>query len=60
MLLNPKTKVARLRKVAPVELVLLHLETALEDLLGFRPANRGVRGDLLVMPGSEPTDGVTV
>lgn len=58
MLLNPKTKVARLGKVAPVELVLLHLETALEDLLGFGPANRDVRCNLFVTPDAELADGV--
>jgi hypothetical protein len=58
VLLNPKTKVARLGKIAPVELVLLHLETALEDLLSFGSANRDVRGDLLVAPDAELADGV--
>lgn len=58
VLLDPKTKVARLGKVAPVELVLLHLETTLENLLGFGPANRDVRGDLLVATDAELADGV--
>lgn len=58
MLLNPKAKVARLGKVAPTKLVLLHLETALEDLLSFRPTNCDVHGDFLVTPDTECTDGV--
>ena len=58
MLLNPKPKVARLGKVAPTKLVLLHLEAALEDLLGLGPANRDVHGDLLVAPDAELAHGV--
>ncbi len=58
MFLNPKPKVARLGKVAPTELVLLHLEAALEDLLGLGPANRDVHGDLLVAPDAELAHGV--
>jgi len=58
MFLNPKPKVARLGKVTPTELVLLHLEAALEDLLGLGPANRDVDGDLLVTPDAELADSV--
>ena len=59
VLLNPKTKVARLRKVASTELVLLHLEATLENLLRFRPTNRDVNGNLFVAPDTELTDSVT-
>jgi hypothetical protein len=59
MLLNPKTKVARLGKVAPTELVLLHFKAALEDLLSFRPTDRDVDGNLFVAPDTELADGVT-
>ena len=58
VLLNPKTKVARLGKVAPMELVLLHLETALEDLLRFGPTDGDVHGDLLVAADTKLADGV--
>jgi len=58
VLLNPKTKVARLGKVAPTKFVLLHLETTLENLLGFRPTNRNMDGNLFVAPDSELADGV--
>ena len=58
MLLNSKAKVARLGKVAPTKLILLHLETTLEDLLSFRPTNCDVHGNFLVTPDTELTDGV--
>jgi len=58
VLLNPKTKVARLGKVAPTEFVLLHLETTLENFLGFRPTDRDMDGNLFVAPNSELADGV--
>jgi hypothetical protein len=59
MLLNPESEVAGLGKVAPTELVLLHFETAFEDLLRFWPTNGNVRGNLLVAPDTELADGVT-
>ena len=58
VLLNPKPKVARLGKVAPTEFVLLHLETALEDLLGLGPANGDVHGNLLVATDAKLADRV--
>jgi hypothetical protein len=58
MLLNPKTKVARLGEVAPAELVFLHLETALKNFLGFRPTNRDMDGNLFVAPDTELADSV--
>ena len=59
MLLNTESEVAGLGKVAPTELVLLHFETAFEDLLSFWPTNGDVHGNLLVAPDTELTDGVT-
>ena len=51
--LDPETKVARLGKIAPAELVLLHLEASLEDFLSFRPTDCDVHGDLLVATNTE-------
>ena len=59
VLLDPKTKIACLGKVAPTELVLLHLEASLENLLSFWPTNRDVHGDLLVTTDTELADCVT-
>ncbi len=56
VLLDPETKVARLGKVAPTELVLLHFEAPLEDFLSFRPTDRDVYGDLLVATDTELAD----
>ena len=59
VLLDPETKVARLGKVAPTKLVLLHLESSLENFLSFRPTDRDVHGDLLVATDTELADCVT-
>jgi len=58
MLLNSKSKVARLGKVASTELVLLHFKTALKNLFSFGPTNRDVDGNLFVAPDTELADGV--
>lgn len=58
MLLDAEAKVARLGEVLALELVLLDLEAALEDLLGLGPADGDVRGDLLVTPDPELAHGV--
>ena len=58
VLLNPKPKVARVRKVFPSELVLLDFETALEDLLGLGTADGDVDGDFFVATDPERADGV--
>ena len=58
VLLNPKPKVACFGKVASMELVLFHLETALENLLRFGPTNCDMNGNFLVAPDTELTDGV--
>ena len=58
VLLNTETEVAGLGEVAALELVLLDLEAALEDLLGLGPADGDVHGDLLVTTDTELADGV--
>ena len=58
VLLDAEAKVAGLGEVAAAELVLLDLEPALEDLLGFGPADGDVHGDLLVTTDAERADGV--
>ena len=58
VLLDAKAKVARLAKVLPAELVLLHLEPALEDLLRLGPPDRDVHRDLLVAPDAKVPHGV--
>jgi len=59
VLADSETKVASLRKVALAELILLNLETALEDLLSLGPTDGNVDSDLLVTTDTEGTDGVT-
>jgi hypothetical protein len=58
VLLDAEPEVAGLGEVAADELVLLHLEPTLEDLLRFRPANGNVHSDLLVTPDPECAHGV--
>jgi len=53
VLLDAKAKVASLTKVAPPQLVLLDLESTLQDLLRLRPTNRHVHRDLLVTTDAE-------
>ena len=54
----PKAEVASLAEVALPQLVLLDLETALEDLLCLGSADGDVHGDLLVTADTEGSDGV--
>lgn len=56
MLLDPEPKVPRLREIPPAELVLLDFQPALEDLLGFGPADGDVHGDFFVTPDTERAD----
>lgn len=58
VLLDAKAKVARGREVALLELVLLDLEAALEDLLGLGAADRHVDGNLLVAADAKVADRV--
>ena len=50
VLLDPEPKVARLAEVLAPQLVLLHLEPALQDLLRLGPPDRHVHRNLLVAP----------
>jgi hypothetical protein len=56
--LDSKPKVARDRKVASTELVLLDFQATLEDLLGFGTADGDVHGDLFVTANTKGADGV--
>ena len=58
MLLDAEPEVAVIGEVAPLQLVLLHLEAPLQDLLGLGPPDGAVDGDLLVPPDAEAPDGV--
>lgn len=58
VLLDTEAKVAGLGEVLAAELVLLHLETTLEDLLGLGTPDGDVHGDLLVTTDTERADGV--
>jgi hypothetical protein len=56
---DTETEVTGLGEVALAELVLLDLETTLEDLLGLWTTDGDVNGDLLVTADTEGTDGVS-
>ena len=59
VLLNTKTEVARVGEVLLHQLVLLHLQTALQDLQSLLATNGRMDGDLLVTTDGEGTDGET-
>ena len=59
VLLNTETEVARVGEVLLHQLVLLHLQTALQNLQSLLATNGGVDGDLLVTTDGEGTDGET-
>lgn len=59
MLVNTESEVARVTEVSVLELVLLNLETFLEDLLGLLATDGAVHGDLLVTTDTETTDSQT-
>lgn len=59
VLSDTETKVASVGEVAATELVLLDLETTLDDLLGLGAADGDVAGDLLVTADTESTERVT-
>ena len=59
VLLDAKAEVARLGEVLATELVLLHLQPALEDLLRLGRADGDVHGDLLVATDAELAHGVS-
>jgi len=56
---DSESKVTGSREVLFLQLVLLDLQTTLEDLLGFGSSDRDVNGDLLVTTDTESSDGVT-
>lgn len=57
MLSNTETEVAGLGEVTAAKLVLLDLETTLEDLLGLGATDGNVASDLLVTTDTETTEG---
>ena len=59
VLLNTEAEVAGVGEVLLHELVLLHLQTALQNLQGLLAANGGMDGDLLVTADGEGTNGET-
>ena len=59
VLLDTETEVASLREVLAPQLVLLHFQTTLQDLLSLGPADGDVDGDLLITTDTERADGVT-
>ncbi len=58
MFRDAEPEIARRGEVALLELVLLDLEAALEDLFGLGPAHRHVHRDLLVATDAERSDRV--
>lgn len=56
---DTESEVTGLGEVALAELVLLDLESSLENLLGLGSTDGDVNGDLLVTTDTEGTDGVT-
>ena len=59
VLLNTETEVARVGEVLLHQLVLLHLQTALQNLQSLLATNGCMDGDLLVTTDGEGTDGET-
>jgi len=58
VLADSETKVASFREVSLAELVLLDLETALENFLSLRATDGNVDSNLLVTTDTEGTDSV--
>ena len=59
VLLNTKTEVSRVGEVSLHQLVLLHLQTTLQNLQSLLTTNGGMHGDLLVTTDGEGTNGET-
>jgi hypothetical protein len=59
VLADAEAEVASLREVALAQLVLLDLETTLEDLLGLGATDGDVDGDLFVTADTEGTNSVS-
>lgn len=58
MLRDAEAEISSLGEVLLAQLVLLDLQTTLDDLLGLGPADSNVHGDLLVTTDTEGTDSV--
>lgn len=58
MFADPEPKVARLREISFPQLVLLDLQSSLQDLFRLRAPNGDVHGDLFVTTDPERSDGV--
>merc|ERR1740116_596627 len=58
VLLDAKAKVAVVGEVLLPQLILLHLEAPLQDLLSLGAPDGAVDGDLFIPPDSKATDGV--
>jgi len=58
MFLDAKAEVAIVREVLLSQLVLLNLETTLQNLLSLSSPDCAVDGDLLVPPDTERSNGV--
>jgi hypothetical protein len=58
VLLDTETKVAHVGEVALLKLVLLNLQSLLEDLSSLGTTDGGVNGDLLITADTEGTNGV--
>ena len=58
VLLDAEAKVSVLREVLAPQLVLLHLQAPLQDLLSLGSPHCAVDSDLLVPPDTEAPDGV--
>merc|ERR1711976_170891 len=58
VLLDSKTKVASVREVVAPKLVLTHLKTPVQDLLGLGSSHSAVHRDLLISADSKGTHGV--
>lgn len=59
VLLDTETEVTSIREVLAPELVLLHLQTTLQDLLSLGATNGNMDSDLFVTTDAECSDGVT-
>lgn len=57
--LDPKSKVASVRKVSFAQLILTHLETSLQDFFCLGTSDCAVNSNLLIPPDPKGTDSVT-
>lgn len=59
VLSNTETKATSTREVLLLQLILLHLQTTVKDLVGLEATNSHVNSDLLVSSDTESSDGVS-